>query len=60
MSPRLWQIISTLALAVAVIAFLVSGLEFTSLVWIAFLVSGVAFGIEQLLVVAQRRRPPEA
>jgi len=41
---------------VAIVAFVVAGLELTSIVWIAFLVSGLAFGVEQLLNAAARRR----
>lgn len=56
MTPKTWQLLSTIALGVAIVAFLVAGLELTTVVWVAFLISGVAFGVEQILAVGERRR----
>lgn len=49
--PKLWRLLSTVALAVAVLGLVLSA----SFGWIAFLLSGIFFAVE---VVLARRNPP--
>jgi O-antigen ligase len=51
--PRLWSLLSTIALAVAIVGF-VTGADFA---WLAFAVSGVFFLVERAL---KRRAPRES
>lgn len=55
-TAKSWQLLSTIALGVAIVAFLVAGLELTTAVWVSFLISGIAFGVEQILAAGERRR----
>jgi O-antigen ligase len=49
--PRLWSILSTIALAVAIVGFITGG----GFAWLAFAASGVFFLIERVL----KRRAPD-
>lgn len=49
--PKLWRLLSTVALVVAVLGLVLSA----AFGWIAFLLSGVFFAVE--LVLARRERP---
>ena len=50
--PRLWRLLSTVALGVAVLGLVLSA----SFGWIAFLLSGVFFAVELVLVRRKRDR----
>ena len=52
LDPRLWSILSTVALLVAVAGFVLGG----DFAWLALAVSGVLFLVEQVL----KRRSPAA
>lgn len=49
--PKLWRLLSTVALAVAVLGLILSA----AFGWVAFLLSGIFFVVE--LVLARRGRP---
>ena len=48
--PRLWRLLSTLALVVAVVGF-IAGAGFA---WVAFLLSGLLFAVELVLLRRER------
>jgi O-antigen ligase len=52
LDPRLWSVLSTVALVVAVAGFVLGG----DFAWLALAVSGVLFAVEQIL----KRRSPAA
>jgi hypothetical protein len=45
-----WRAVSTIALAAFVVSFFVGGFSVPGWGWVALLLSGVAFGVEQVLV----------
>lgn len=50
--PKLWRLLSTVALVVAVLGLVLSA----SFGWIAFLLSGIFFAVELVLVRRERGR----
>ncbi len=52
--PKTWRLLSTLALVVAVLGLVLSA----GWGWIAFLVSGVTFAVELVLVRREKGRAP--
>jgi hypothetical protein len=52
--PKLWRLLSTVALVVAVVGLVLSA----SFGWIAFLLSGIFFAVELLLVRRERAGGP--
>ena len=52
LAPKAWRAVSTLALLVAVVAFVAGA---SGVGWIALIVSGVTFGVELTLVARARR-----
>lgn len=51
-----WRALSTLGLAAFVVSFFVAGFTVPGWGWIALVVSGAAFALEQALLLRERRR----
>lgn len=54
--PAFWRALSTALLVVFAISFLAAGFSVPGWGWIALLLSGVAFGVELVLIATRRSR----